>query len=564
MQPLRYPTESGSAIICALCTILIVSIVGAAVLFNCSTRYNVTAKQVEGWKNALYAAEGGGDIALAAVRGVASYMQSGDPPSVAESKVFSASKGWTSPAASAAPTPGPSFSHAAYTSGPNNSLSAIVTIDRLPASACPPGDTNPYYRIRSAGVAKLSGLSRTGMDDKLLGMANTGTHFAAGSSTRGSGDSLLRKIDLAYDHFRATYGDGDGNNLQAVAVLNPQVTRRIELIAVPVTADFFGGMKTSTLFFGPGNASQIDSFDSKLGGYPGASIAQNPVAPSDPNYQYYAVSRETTVSVGTGNFSAGGPIYGNVTTNGGHVTSPPYNISGSIDNNVPFTVPPLPGPDTSSFSTLSSTTVNLPQSSENSQTPATYVYARSLTGTLTINGQTVSSSQSSTLAGQPIETYVTIVIQGDITGGIQVDKGVNAKIYFTGDIATKARNIVNNNVDGAAGVYSLNGGSVSTSQIYSRAGHLELYGISPTNGSSQTVNIDAGSGSGISIYATLYAPSADVTVTGSPDWYGAVVAKSFQGNGNGGGNTSFHFDIELTSLGAPTDYQIASYVEDIR
>src|SRR6266478_919237 len=92
MQTGRYRTESGSTLIVAICTILIISLIGANVLLNCTTRYNVTAKQVKAWKEALYAAEGGGDIAFAEVR------------KTVTSGAFS---GWTSPAASPTPIPVP-------------------------------------------------------------------------------------------------------------------------------------------------------------------------------------------------------------------------------------------------------------------------------------------------------------------------------------------------------------------------------------------------------------------------------------------------------------------------
>jgi len=62
------------------------------------------------------------------------------------------------------------------------------------------------------------------------------------------------------------------------------------------------------------------------------------------------------------------------------------------------------------------------------------------------------------------------------------------------------------------------------------------------------------------LYASIYAPSGDISLTGNPDWYGAVVAHSFVGNGN----TGFHYDKEITGFGIPIDYQVASYIEDIR
>ena len=57
--------ENGSAILCAMCAILVLSVIAANVLLNCTTRYNVTAKQVNAWRDALVAAEAGGDIAFA-------------------------------------------------------------------------------------------------------------------------------------------------------------------------------------------------------------------------------------------------------------------------------------------------------------------------------------------------------------------------------------------------------------------------------------------------------------------------------------------------------------------
>ena len=68
--------ENGSAIICAMGTILIISIIGANVLMNCTTRYNVTSKQVSAWRNALAAAEAGADIAYAETR--KTFAKSGD------------------------------------------------------------------------------------------------------------------------------------------------------------------------------------------------------------------------------------------------------------------------------------------------------------------------------------------------------------------------------------------------------------------------------------------------------------------------------------------------------
>src|ERR1700719_1710738 len=118
IQPER--TNTGSTIMCALCTILIISLIGANVLLNCTTRYNVSSKQVKAWKEALYAAEGGADIAFSEVRKFV------PPPSTA----FLSSNGWTT-------TVGPSYTSYSrtdgqpYSFGQNNSLLAKVTVDQL-------------------------------------------------------------------------------------------------------------------------------------------------------------------------------------------------------------------------------------------------------------------------------------------------------------------------------------------------------------------------------------------------------------------------------------------------
>ena len=525
MQTKPYSNQDGSALICALCTILIVSLIGANVLLNCTTRYNVSSKQLKGWKEALYAAEGGADIAFSEVRKFA-------PPSTA----FLTSNGWTT-------TIGPSYTSYSrtdglpYSFGQNNSLSAKVTVDQLTFTQS--GQPQNYYRIRSQGTATLLGLPRVGMDDRMNNLTK--------------GDSLLRKIDFKYDHFQAAYGDGDGNGKAIVPVLNPRITRRIETIAVPQFSTLFNGLKTASSFDGPGPAGLIDSYDSKNGTY---TFVAN-----DPSAQYYTDSHSETVSVGTASFTEGGPIYGNVTTNGGTVTHSGTNISGSIDNSVPFTIPPVVRPDTTSYTTGPGSTITLPAGTT-AANPATYYYS-SLSSGITINGQTLGGNGPNKNA--PIETYVTIVVGvggatgGDVSGGITIGAGVNVKIYFTGNLSLGTGNIQNNNVDGATGIYNADG---SSSVDYSKSGHLQFYGVNPTDPSfQQTVSISPAGGPNKDFYATIYAPSAKMGINGNVNVFGAVVVQQFSGNGN----TRFHFDKELAQLlGPPTDYQIASYVEDVR
>jgi hypothetical protein len=134
------------------------------------------------------------------------------------------------------------------------------------------------------------------------------------------------------------------------------------------------------------------------------------------------------------------------------------------------------------------------------------------------------------------QTYVAIHVTNDMTAKITVKPNVHLKIFFDGNMEVKGRDI-----DNESGL----------------AANLQYYAISPANpGTTQYVHI-APPGN---FAATFYAPSADVVLNGNPDLTGAIVCKTFYGNGN----TSWHYDRALDNEGDAVDYRIASYVEDIR
>ncbi|MEY2543609.1 MAG: hypothetical protein QOE81_1070, partial [Verrucomicrobiota bacterium] len=306
-----------NVLLCVLLTIVVVSSIGASVLLNCAVRLNVSSGQVRGWKEALAAAEAGGDIAYAEVRKTI----------LNPSQAWS---GWTNSAGIHTNTPA-SF-------GPHS----LTTSSRIDSFYTDPTTGNAWYRIRAKGTAPFGGLRRVGMDDRM----SVGTR----------GDTLLRKLDFSFDHFIATYGpNGDGAGKALVSVSTPQFTRRVELIAAPITP-FEAAVKCTTSFLGPGSAGVIDSYNSNNGPY--YFCANNP---SDP---HYSDSRSGSVAVATPNFATfNGTIYGNVSTNSGTVT-PSSHIQGIIDNNVPFTVPPfvmptdLPIPQASPTSGSGNVTIN--------------------------------------------------------------------------------------------------------------------------------------------------------------------------------------------------------------
>lgn len=470
----------GNVLLCVLGTILVVSVIGGNILLNCVTRFNAASSQVRGWKESLYAAEAGGDVAYAEVRKTIL-----DPTH--------AFNGWN--------YSGGVYSNSPITFGRDN-LTTSSQIDNFYYDF----NGNPWYRIRVKGTAPVIGLRRVTMDDRM------------GVGTRG--DSLLRKIDFQFDHFVAAYGP-NGNNVgkAVVPVAQPQVTRRIELVAGPITP-FEAAIKCTGTFYGLGNAAQIDSFNSNDGAY--YFCANNP---GDPRYKD---SRSGSVEIGSAVATIRGMLYGNVATNGGTIVRSNY-ITGTIDNNVPMTIPPFYLPTDFPVPQPNPTHVNGNNVKINPPVPGTsaspsFYLLSSFSGDLTV--YPVGTAQ----------TYVDIHVTNDITGSITVKPNVHVRIFFDGNINFKARDMVNE------------------SNI---AANLQFYGISPSDPNTvQQVNIDPPG----NFAATFYAPSADFTMNGNPDVIGAIVCKSFYGNGN----TSWHYDRALDNVGNAVDYRVASYVEDIR
>jgi hypothetical protein len=500
--------ECGNVLLVVLCTILVVSVIGANVLLNCMTRYNVASSQVRSWKESLEAAETGGDIAYAEIRKTIL-----DPTH--------AFNGWT-------------YSGGAYTNSPvtygKDSLSTSARVDPFYYDI----NGNPWYRIRTKGTAPVQGLKRVGMDDRM------------GPNTRG--DSLLRKIDFNYDHFVATYGpNGDGIGETLLPVAQPQITRRVELVAAPITP-FEAAIKAGGTFYGLGSAAYVDSFRSTTGAYD-ASVKTNS---SDPRY---VDSRAGTVEINSSVATIMGNIYGNVYTNGGMVTKNTTSISGIIDNTVPFSLPPFLMPSTSLWNSVSSptavtgnTTINPPvvngvPQTGSAESPNYYLLTSFATnGNLTVNPATVTVNGVSVIQ----ETYVAVHVTGDIGGSggqgptITIPAHVHLEVYFDGNFQTKAENIVN------------------TSGF---ASNLQFYGISPADPTiQQTVNLNSGGGSTAGFAAVFYTPSANFTINGGPDITGAIVCKNFYANGN----VHWHYDRALDNEGDAVDYRIISYVEDTR
>ena len=465
MEVGRKAAQAGNVLLCALCTILILSLIGGSVLLNSTTRFNVVSSQVRGWKEALQVAEAGGDIAYAEVRKTV----------LTPSNAFS---GWTNS--------GTTHTSPVVTLGTNN-LTTSSTVDVFYYDSI---TGSPWYRSRTKGVAPVRGLRRTGMDDRML--------------TGARGDSLLRKIDFNYDHFIATYGpNGDGVGKTLVSVSTLQITRRIEQISAPITP-FEAAIKCAGTFYGLGDAALIDSYDSRNGSYYFAATS-----PAD---AHYSDSRSGNVEIDSAVATIRGWVYGDVATNGGSIVRSNY-ITGTIDNNVPFTIPPfylptyLPLPQASPTAVSGTVTIT-PPAAGTAANPTLYLLS-SLTGQLTVNSFGAE------------KTYVAIHVTNDVTGSIDIKPTVQVKIFVDGSMDVKGRDVINE-----SGI----------------AANMQYYAITPADPATlQHVNINPPG----NFAAVFYAPSADFSLNGNPDITGAIVCKTFYGNGN----TTWHYTASSASKG---------------
>jgi hypothetical protein len=615
----HFTSERGSTLVVAICVLTVISIIAAGVLANANARYNVGSKAVKAWKEALYAAEAGGDLAFNEIR--KPYFSTPGTSFGSGWVLNDASAPPPNPGSATAPDYAIGYGNTAPVFGTNNNLSAKVTVDKL--GNLPGNSTTYYYRIRSLGIAQMFGLKRTGMNDAL--QESAGTHFSTGTGSRGNGDSLLRKIDYNYDHYKATYGYGDalpstsatssnGKASVAVSDLNHgQVMRRVEMVAVPMMP-IEGAVKT---IGGAYNFPYVDSYNSANGAYPGQSCATTPSCTT------YADARNGNVVDGSSTFN--GTVYGDVTTNGGNAGK--NTVSGVIDNNVPV-APVANWPEPTSFPAVTTAPSTLTPSAQeiaptgnspvDSRQQRTFYYHYSSLGSITINP--APALDSTGLGGGVVETYVHIKVDGDVTANtITVGKGVFAKIYFHGDVSAKANTFDNSNAEPLTGVMLPRAGTMTLSSASTTMTSTDttftasdvgkqVRGIGIASGTtiasfvnSSTVTLSAapsyngtqsgvtlggytastntseadhfwmigegtnqsivlGSGSPQTTYVVWYAPNADFTVNGNPDFVGAFVVKSMTGNGN----NSLHFDKALLNAGSPLDYRIASYVEDIR
>ena len=369
-----------------------------------------------------------------------------------------------------------------------------------------------YYRIRTVGTMPITGPARV---------------------TDNKQDTRLRKLSLRWERFT-------NGVLTQHAISAPQVSRRAEAIVRPVSAFGQAIMSRGPLDLTNQNIV-VDSYDSRD-------------STKSTNGLYDPAKRQQNGNIATnGNLVAAGNayIYGDVSTNAGTVSGA-ANITGFqrtdfYQDLMIIQAPSWPSVNASPATVTQATTINA--SATKNSAASRYI----------LNQISLSGSNTLTIAGAAngSPTYVDIYVSGNISvsgsSQIQINPGVTATIYFKGNVTIAGNGMVNSN---------------------NQPGDLRLYGIPPTGDPDQTGDWQGDySGTGASqvvslggngqISASLYAPSADVTINGggtSGHVFGSVVGKSVKMTGV----TNLHYDEALASSGLIGNYKIVSWFEDNR
>jgi hypothetical protein len=472
--------KNGSALLWTVLVISVLSLFATEVLRLVSGRFQL-GLQAAAWQESLMAAESGIDLAVVEMR------KSLYP---APNHAW---EGWDN-------IPGDGVVSHGLTTIPNAGLASTpmtieVNVD-APAQLIDPSTGWQYYRIRTLGSMPLTGPPRIGFK---------------------KADNHLRKLTLRVQRFI--------DNLFTSETNSPHASRRLEAIVAPLSSFDQAIFAVGALNLNNQNIV-VDSYDSRD-------------ASKSTNGLYDASKRQERGKIATNGdlIQAGNAhIFGDVSTNSGTVTGV-ANVTGV--QRTDFYQDPIP--------------IGEPQWLSINPTPS------QVNGTATINASptkgsimsryrlstlSLAGNQTLTLAGNSdgTPTYIEIYVTGDISaaGNSQVvlGPGVQATIYFMGNVDIGGKGVLN---------------------PANQPADLLFYGVHSDSTVPRHVNL-GGNGQ---ISAAVYAPEHDVVVNGggsSGHVFGSVVGKTVAMTGV----TNLHYDEALASGGIINNYKIVSWVEDTR
>ena len=498
---------TASALVAVIITITILALLASSLVVNVNNR-RMTVSQASAWQEALAAAEAGLHQGIAQLeQGLAqnSLPLAGAVPITTWP---SPSPTWSSPSAS--------LNH-----GGEGSSSSTYQYDMTLNKKTINGFDKPYYCIVSTGTVVLPGGKSLSMD---------------------SADAVLRKL-----------------NLQPAT---RTATRRIEAWLKPVYTTQ-GPLKTDQPINLNNHNIFVDSFNStdptrSVNGLPDARDSNGHLLTNigqfdAPNFNVPLSANIATNSpfANIGNAS----VYGDVLTNGGATdgngatVTNISNVKGEIINDYYEPLEPIYAPQWSSATVSGSVNNSKTYTGGTATSPARYqVGTVANIGNIRLSGGKQVTFDFGTTKGSPDRTknYIELYVTGDFTtrgsgttdGSVVIVNGVNVKIYVAGNLNFSGNGLVNYN---------------------NTAKSLEIYGISPPDGTTQTFTLAGNS----DFYGTVYAPGADLKLAGggsSGEFVGSFTGKSAFLNGT----TQIRYDEALDGTGRISSFKIAAWFEDVK
>lgn len=498
LSRLRRRAKSGSTLVAAMLTVVVLALVAANVIESVTARYN-SAYRSASWNEALLTADAGVNVVASEVFRII--------PNVSLSAAQGLGVGFSQP--SLGLITGLNISAAGLLA--NGTILSITppalthggeggTVQQATVSL----DVVPLSQLLSGGVpAMLSGISNLlgGKDLQLLRVRSTGTVFLTGGRRASPSrlDNELWRPSLITDR------------LTGSAAAQPSIARQVEVLLRPVYP-FEATVASDDSFFAVDSGAVFDSFNSTQSSSSTGGLYDSQKRRAGGKVR----SNSATVALG-------GTVYGDLYTNGADAPQDSH-VTGTV-NNASFTPLPIVNAPTWAGNPLAPGSIAGPTSlaAGPALLPAQYRFT-GISGDLHI-------TQGLLNLGTAVEIYVN----GDLTGGIEIDSGITAKVYVSGSINTKASKLKN---DGA------------------RASSLQIYGVPNGAGVTQQITL----ASDANLIAAIYAPAHNLTLSGSSDFSGSIVCKQFQLTGA----MRVHYDESLAaSVGPLLRYQIASWKEII-
>jgi hypothetical protein len=500
-------SRTASALVAVIITITILAILAGSLVMNVNNR-RMTFSQASAWQEALAAAEAGAHQGIAQLeQGLAQNSLPLAGPSPFPSGTISTSTTVYLNHAGEGPS-GPSNSYAEY----------ILTYNSYSDGVNP---VKPYYCIVSKGTVGLPGGKSLSMD---------------------SADAVLRKLNLR--------------------TATRTATRTIEAWVRPVYTTQ-GPLKTDQPINLNNHNIFVDSFDSKdltrsVNGLPDARDSNGHLLTNigqfdAPNFNVPLSANISTNSpfANIGNAT----VYGDVLTNGGATdangatVTNTSNVMGQIINDYYEPLDPIYAPQWSGATISNSVNNSKTYTGGSATNPARYqVGTVASIGNIRLSGGKQVTFDFGTTMGSPdpSKNYIELYVTGDFTtrgsgatdGSVVIVNGVNVKIYVAGNLNFSGNGLVNYN---------------------NKASSLEIYGISPTDGTAQTFTLAGNS----DFYGTVYAPGADLKLAGgggSGEFVGSFTGKSAFLNGT----TQIRYDEALAGSGRISSFKIAGWFEDVK